>query len=219
MSALSVYRTRILQYLFDTGSAIWSTDAIDEALRHALSQYNQLLPYTGNTVITLPGDGREIDLSSIANLRAVTDVYWPYDSTVEVWPPNRIRGYTVYFDDSNAILYLTAIDGDQPQTGDELRLWYAANHSIQDLDSASTTTLPDEHESLLCTGAAGQAAFMRTVDLIETSGADLYGTGLLGSWANKKLMEFNTQLALLARGQARGGVAYGEGWKLDKWDA
>ncbi len=142
-----------------------------------MSLYNLHLPLELETVLILPGDGREIALNTLTGLSKVTNVWWPYDSTTEVWPPNRVRGFRVYWDDARPVLFLDRFDGDQPQTDDELRIWYTGMQTIQDLDSATTTTIPDEHYSLLCTGAAGHAAMSRAVDLIETSGADLYGTG------------------------------------------
>jgi hypothetical protein len=72
MADLATYRTRILQSLQDTGSAIWSTDAIDEAVRYALHAYNLVLPLEKTSVISLPGDGREIALDGLAGLMAVT---------------------------------------------------------------------------------------------------------------------------------------------------
>jgi hypothetical protein len=67
-------------------------------------------------------------------------------------------------------------------------------------------------------GAAGQAAMSRALDLIEIAGADLYGTGLMGAWAQRKLNAFTTQLSALGRARARMSKPYGAGWKLDKWD-
>jgi hypothetical protein len=124
----------------------------------------------------------------------------------------------VYWDDARSVLYLDNAEGDEPQMGDELRLWYTASHSIDGLDGADITTLPGEHETLVASGAAGHAALARGVDLIEITSADLYGTGLLLVWAQRKLKDFREALEKVKRAHTRAGLPYGTGWKLDKWD-
>lgn len=220
MTALAGIRDRIEQMLMDTGNAIWDTAVIDEGLRLALDQYNLIKPLNMETVITLPGDGREIALSDVTGLLNVLDVWWPYDSdaTSETWPPNRVRGWRLWWDDNQAVLFLEITEGSQPQTDEELRLWYSKQQTIQDLDSAATTTLRDDHESILVLGGAGHAAMSRTVDLIETAGTDLYQVGLLGTWGQRKLREFNSHLKAIQRKQTRRGPSWLSGWSLDKWD-
>jgi hypothetical protein len=221
MSALLALRTRVLQELLDTGSAIFTALLIDECLKQALDSYNQANPLGKETVITLPGDGREIALDALTDLNQVTEVWWPYDSaaTSETWPPNRVTGYQVYWDDARPVLFVHILDGDQPQTDDEMRIWYTARHTIQDLDSASTTTVLAEHESMICTGAAGLAAMSRAMDLMETAGTDLYTIGLMATWGRAKQREYAAFLKGLKDAGARSGRSWGEGWALDKWDA
>jgi hypothetical protein len=206
--------------LMDTGNAIWSTDVIDEGLRQALDQYNYVNPLTMESVITLPGDGREIALSDLTGLLYVTNVWWPYDSAAssETWPPNKVRGFRLWWDDLQAVLFLEIEEGSQPKTDDEVRVWYAKRQVIQDLDSGDATTIRGDHESLVVLGGAGHAAMSRTIDLIETAGTDLYQVGVLGTWGQRKLREFNSQLKLIQRGRARTGPSWGVGWELDKWD-
>ena len=219
MTAIADYRTRIRALLIDAASAIYANATVDEALLQALDEYSQACPLEMDTVITLPGDSREIALNGVSGLLAVTDVYWPFDSTDEPWPPNRAQGFYIYWDDTQPVLYLNQIDGDEPQLDDELRLWYTKRHTIDGLDSASETTVPGQHDSLLVAGAAGFAALSRTIDLIEVTSADQYMTGLLGVWAQRKIKEFRTALEVIKRAKSRGGMPYSQGWKLDKWDA
>jgi hypothetical protein len=206
--------------LMDTGNAIWDTAVIDEGLRLALDQYNLVKPLNMETVITLPGDGREIALSGVTGLLNVLDVWWPYDSDAadETWPPNRVRGWRLWWDDNQAVLFLEITEGSQPQTDEELRLWYSKQQTIQDLDAAATTTLRDDHESIIVLGGAGHAAMSRTIDLVETAGTDLYQVGLIGTWGQRKLREFNGALKAIQSKQTRRGPSWLAGWSLDKWD-
>lgn len=220
MSSLATFRDRIEQMLRDTGNAIWDVGNIDEALNQALDQYNYVNPLHMETVITLPGDGREIALSGITGLLDVLDVWWPYDSDAvdETWPPNRVRGWRVWWDDAQPVLFLEIRDSSQPQLDEEVRIWYTKRQTIQDFQSASTTTLRGDHESMLVLGAAGHAAMQRTVDLVETAGTDLYQVSILGTWGQRKIREFQAELRKLERRHARRGMSWGVGWALDKWD-
>ena len=218
MTTIADFRTRIRLVLVDSGGTIYSDAIVDEALHQALDEYNAALPLDKETVIVLPGDGREIALNGLPGLSRVTDVYWPFDSTAERWPPNRVRGFYVYWDDAQPVLYLNNIQGDEPQLDDELRLWYTTSHTIDGLDGASITTPPAEHCSLLVGGASGHATLARGVDLVETSSADLYGTGLLLVWAQRQLKQFRDGLERIKRARARAGQPFTAGWKLDKWD-
>ena len=220
MSTIGQLIIRASAMLMDTGLAIWPALTLGEAFTQALDQYNGVNPLHMETVITLPGDGREIALSGITGLLDVLDVWWPYDSdaTTETWPPNRVRGWRLWWDDAQPLLFLEIEDSSQPQTSEEVRIWYTKRHTIQDLESATTTTLRGDHESLIVLGAAGHAAMSRTVDLIETSGTDLYQVSILGTWGQRKIKEFTAALRRLERKHARRGRSWGVGWALDKWD-
>ena len=221
MSTLAQIRARVALMLQDTGAAIFTAALIDESITQALDQYNAVNPQGKETVIVLPGDGREIALDSITGLTRVIEVWWPYDSdaTAETWPPNRVKGWRLWWDDARPVLFLDTTDQSEPQTDDEVRVWYIIPHTIQDLASAAATTLLAEHESLIVLGAAGHAAMSRTVDLVETAGTDLYAIGLLGTWGQRKLREFQAELKKIQEGASRSGPAWGEGWALDKWDS
>ncbi|HEX9596946.1 MAG TPA: hypothetical protein VF982_08725, partial [Anaerolineales bacterium] len=126
MSTLAQLRDRVEALLMDTANAIWDTGTIDEALRQSLDEYNGVFPLTMETVISLPGDGREIALNSLAGLIEVLEVWWPYDSDAssETWPPNKVRGFRLWWDDAQPVLFLDILGGSQPQQEDEMRIWY-----------------------------------------------------------------------------------------------
>jgi hypothetical protein len=220
---LAQYEARVAVFLMDTGNTIWPTATLDECIRLALHEYSEANPLGVETVITLPGDGREVALNALPGLTAVTDVWWPYDSaaTTETWPPNRVRGFRMYWDDDQPVLYLETEDDTQPQQDDELRLWYVKQRTIQNLDSASATTIQVDHESWIVMGAAGQAAFARATDLAETAGVSAVSTPNLAALGSRWLRTFRANVASL-RGQRNpggpGGPVFGAGWRLDKWD-
>lgn len=220
---LAQYEARVSQFLMDASNTIWPTATLDECIRLALHEYSDANPLGMETVLTLPGDGREIALNGVSGLIRVTDVWWPYDSdaTAETWPPNRVRGFRLYWDDDQPVLFLEVEDDAQPQQNDEVRIWYAKQRTIQNLDGASTTTIQAEHESWIAMGAAGYAVFARATDLAETAGVSAVSTPNLAALGSRWLRSFRANLADL-RGQRNpggpSGPVFGAGWRLDKWD-
>ena len=219
MSNLAAIRDRVEQTLLDTGNAIWATGAIDEALRTALHQYSEANPQAIETYLTLAADGREISLSTLTGLLNVTEVWWPYDHTTETWPPNKVQGFRIFWDAGVATLLLDFEEADQPQIDDEVRIFYTAAQTIEDLDTATATTVPAPHESWLVVGAAGQAAMSRALDLMEVTGTDMYAIGLMATWGRSKVKEFQSFLNALRGQHARRGPSWGTGWRMDKWDS
>lgn len=228
-STLAQLEAQVAALLMDSGNAIFSTSVIDAALRMALSEYSDAAPLAMETVLTLPGDGREIALSSLSGLVNVTEAWWPFDSdaTSETWPPNRVRGFRLWWDDASPVLFLDLDDGasgvhsSEPQGDDEIRIWYTKPHTIQNLDSASTTTV-GEHESLIVRGAAGLACLGRAADVNETAVNMAVSTPNYAALANRFLNQmdfgFYPRLYVLRSQSKARGRAFSDGWKLDKYE-
>ena len=221
---LAQFEARVLALLMDDAAAIFVTAVTTEAVRLALHEYSEAVPLAMETVLTLPGTGHEIALSGVTGLLGVVDVWWPYDSvaTSETWPPNRVEGWSLWWDDAQPVLYLNADNQGQPQIADELRLWYTKLHTIQNLDSAAATTVAVAHESLLVLGAAGFACLARVVDLSESAAATIAMINL-GALGEAYLKQFRARLKNLrsgnAAGSARGQRPFGgAGWTMDQWD-
>lgn len=222
-STLVQLEARVAALLYDATFAVFTTATIDEALRQALERYNDAAPLSAETVITVPGAGREIALDSLSGLLQVTDVWFPYDSLVsEVFPAQKPRGFRLWWDDGAPVLFLTPKDGAQPQANDELRIFYTKPHTIHNLDAGDVTTLPAPHESLLVRGAAGFCCLARSVDLNETTSNMAVSTpnyaALAEIYLNDISAGFLTVLEQL-RGQSNvRGEPFGAGWTMDKWE-
>lgn len=212
----------------DPTNALFTTAIVDAALRQILGDYTQANPLTTEVVITLPGAGREIALSGLDGLIQVLDVWFPYDSTAvetqDFASLQKPRGFRVWWDDGAPVLFLNTVPNSQQQAGDELRIWYTKAHTIQNLDSASTTTPLPSHEYMLVRGAAGLACLGRAADLNETATNMAVSTPNYAALANKFLfgdklnLGFYAWLDLLrSQGQVR-GEPFASGWQLDKWD-
>ncbi len=218
---LAQYQARLATFLMDEANAVWPTTALDEALRQALDEYSQANPLSLETVLTLPAAGREIALNGLTGVQQVTEVWWPFDSgaVAQGWPPNRPRGWRLWWDDAQPVLILADDAGAEPQAGDELRLWYTAGQRIQGLDGADATTVSARHESLVVLGAAAYACWSRSVDQTETAATAAVTTPNYAALALRFLRLFRARLQDIrtAQGQVR-GTPFGPGWRLDHWD-
>ena len=216
MSTLNSLRTRVQQFLLATGVTAWNAETIDEMIRQALAEYSQANPRQVETVLTCPAAGREIALNALSELATVLDVWWPYSSTVtpQKWPPNRVRGFRLDWDDGQPLLTLTGDAGDQPASGDEVRIWYTTPQHLDGLDGAAGTTLPLVHESLVVIGAAALAAAARAA--LPSQGTSEAVSGQ--KWADAGLAQFHSRLDSIRGQVAARGPAFGQGWQLDDWE-
>lgn len=213
MSDLAALRGRTALLLGDSSYARYSTDMIDESLRSALAELNRNAPQTNDSVLALASAGKEIDLSGISGLVEVLDAWYPYES--DGWQPNRLSGWRLYWQAGSPVLLLHDGEGGEPQAGESLRLWYAAAHTVEDLDGAAATSLPTEWETALVEAAAGGCALLRGLALIEAAEVDLYQAGLLVAWGRLKLKAWGEFLRIQRERLKRMGAHWGSGWQMD----
>jgi hypothetical protein len=210
-ATLSSLRDRVEQMLEDTTNTKFSTNAIDEAITQALDLLTQYTPHKAIAALTLSAAGREVDLSSLTYID-VERVWWDYDESDPTHPPNW-RDFEVWPGD---ILFIN--DPDEPASGDVVRVWYTAHHTLNGLAGASLTTLKAEHESAIVVGAAGYVALSRAIDKTEALNIDGWTHRRLKEWAEGRIAKFEGWLLKIAK-QARlraAGIAAGPA--LDRWD-
>jgi hypothetical protein len=217
VSTLAQLEARAIVYLYDSLNENFPAAAIDEGLRLALHEYTEALPLTMDTVIELPADGHEIALNALTNLIDVVDVWWPYDSLTEIWPPNRVTGYRVYWDDAQPVLVINQAGIGLPMQDDEMRVFYTTIHTINGLDSGDSTTIPAVHESVLLRGAEGHACLMRGTDLTEQLSINRFAVPNYTDFGNMLLLGFRAELRRLAQTR-RSSEPFGVGWALDQHD-
>jgi hypothetical protein len=215
MSAtLTTLRDRVEVMLADTSNAIWSADALAEALRQALHEYSKAArPLQAIGTVTLSADGREFSISTLTGLLAVLSVWLPYTAADPEDPPE-YRGFTHWYDAQK----LYVVGGDEPQSGDVARVFYTKLQTLSGLDSATATTFPDDDETLLATGACGFAATSRAVDLVERVTLDRLSSQQIRAWGLSKLQEFRAGLKVIAQRAAVAGLAHFEAGELDRWE-
>ena len=219
MSTLAQFETRVAARLVDASNAVYALTTIDEALRSALAEYSAAFPLANETYLTLPADGREVALNGLSNLVQVLDVWWPFDPDTEVWPPNQLAGFRVWWDDGQPVLFLASKTANQPQANDNLRVWYTTPHKIQNLDSGDITTVFPQHETGLVTGACAYCALSEGLNQIGAVRVDPAEVPALQQWGNARLAEFRAWLAAISAASPSSGPAFSDGWGIDKWDS
>jgi len=152
MADLDDYRALVASILMDPNHQSWDLYSLDQNLKLALAEFSRYLPQKKEKEATLTADGRSFDLTaapfSLTDFLWAEELYWPYDE--DEYP------YTlVAFEIREQILYVTTQA--EPESGDVMLLRYCATHTIEDLDSATATSILSSWMPLLCTGAAAYA--------------------------------------------------------------
>ena len=211
MSNLAAIRDRLEATLQDASNTLWSTDDLDEAIRRALEEYSLVDPLETITTVTLSTSGREVDISAITGRIQVTRAWWPYTSTDPEYPPNWCT-----FEEWDDILFIDTPT--EPDAADVVRIWYSSLQTIEDLDSATATTLKGAAEAMIVTGAAGFAAQQRAIELAEELNVDHDVAERLSLYAAAMLEKFVRNLQQRARQLAAQASGIARAPRLDRWD-
>jgi hypothetical protein len=138
-------------------SSTWTTAIKDEAIRRALEEYNDFLIYESS--FTVIDTGHEQDLSSLTALDQILAIATPWSNT---------STFSLYLKAFRTISYqIIRIEQHEPAAGDLIRVRHTKKHTIQNLDSAVATTIPDNHKRMLSLGAAGWACDLRIRQISE----------------------------------------------------
>jgi hypothetical protein len=181
--------------LIDASNVTFALATIDEAIRTALADYSVAYPLTLDSTITLGAAGREIDLSTLTGLINVLDVWWPYAASPEVWPPNQVPGFHLWWNNAVPKLLISSQSGSQPQSGDGVRVWYSKQHTISSLDGAAATSVLPLHETGIVIGAAAYAVTSEMRHQIGVIHVDPQQVASLNAYATERMAEFKAWLA------------------------
>jgi len=213
MANLAAYRTRITNSLDDTKGKY--TDAvIDEALRKVLNEYTRASPNIETHTHTVTTAGR-IQTLAASNLIAIIQLVHPYDSTLADPFIYAREEFSVTQMDGSPTLYF--FGDDIPQVDEKVYVKFAGKQTITDLDSATATTVRDDHEDILIVGASGQAAMMRASGLNEQWGGRPGDMGSMMTWGSKQYSRFFDFLAEIKQETTLPQFP-ANFWALDQWD-
>jgi hypothetical protein len=210
MSSLTELRDLVELDLDDSGNAVWSTDDVDRAITRALREYSLVNPERAVGTINLAADGREISLSALTGLTGVVRVWYPYTSSDPEDPPQWRRwelwGSTLYI-----------LDGDEPASGDVVRVYYHKQHTIDGLAGESTTTVPGEDEEVVVVGAGAFGALQKARSAVGTAGVSTETPEQWLRWGLERMTEFNEALGAVRRRELlrvdKRVPMFAEGWE------
>jgi hypothetical protein len=213
LTDLETLRDRVEALLTDGSNLEWTTAELDQAIRLGLYELSTVLPVRAVATKDAVDDTWEYDLTAIAGVVAVTEVWYPYLSTDDSYK----QAHPVKFRMLTDVILLLDIE-DSPDNAYDLRIFYDKVQTVNTLDSATATTLDDAEKAALVLGAAGYAAIGKARDVTNevTIGAEV--PTVLEKWGKARLKEFEERIVALAA-VANAGEDSVVGWgPVDKWD-
>ena len=192
-ATLTTLQGRVQNLVMDTGAGIFPTATIQEGVRLALEEYNAHRPQDIIGVRTPSSANKELSLSALTGLLDVRKVWFPYTSATPEDPPRELTDWMIHWDAGVPKLYL----GDSafsPGGADVARIFYVIPHTLNGLDSATTSTFPAIDDGLLVLGGAGYACIARGVDLSETAANMAVTTPNLAAIGEAFLSQFRKRL-------------------------
>jgi hypothetical protein len=213
-ATLTTYRTRIINSL-DDDTLKYSNDILDEALRKVLNEYTRAFPNIKTYTTTVATAGRSQTLTGCTNLIAIINLYHPFISTLPDPYVTPREDFLLSWQDGVPFVHFKG--DDIPQAGEKIYTSFAAKQTIDLLDSATATTVRSDHEDLLITGAAGQAAMMRASGLTEKWGTISNQQSNLMIWGKSQYQRFMDFLIEI-RSEMPMDIFPVSSWRLDQWD-
>ncbi len=171
---LADYRTSLEQALVTAVDASTWTDALkDEALRLALAEADAQLVYECDFTVT--ENAWVQDLSGISALREVLAIAYPWQDGADFAAQQQhwrvVADHTIY------------VEMDAPQAGEVMRVRHTKLHTIQGLDAAAATTVPDRHQTFVVMLAASIACTLRSRQISENPAIPEQALAALGAAA------------------------------------
>jgi hypothetical protein len=139
---------RVAQELQDTGTAIWGTAEIRQAMDDALVTISEYIPRLAKGTVSFASTARELSLSSLTDLMDVDSVEFPIDEHPKRYVNFTKRGGTVILDD-----YLPSVE-----TTDSAYIWYFIPHEVS---GTATNTLSPREQPILVELCAGNVAISK----------------------------------------------------------
>ena len=147
--------------LLGNDSALYPTTTTAEALRQALADLAQDGPHQ-SAILTVPTTGATLSLATLTDLLRLTAVAYHYVPGLD-WrtaPP-------LFWGLADPVT-LQLHDGRWFTAGEKALLLYQRTHTVNGLDGAVTTTVPDNWKPTLLTAAAKRATALRLRQLAES---------------------------------------------------
>jgi len=212
MTKLTSLAARVRLLLNDPDAVRFSDSLITSAIRQALELIDIRLPQVLTEEITAGAFSRDLQLTGVTGCLYLVKLIVNSPDTSRKLEPGTHFLYQV----ESGIPTLHFLGNFIPQAGMVLQVHYAAAHTIEGLDGASSTSLPEICEPALVNGAAGSAYALRAASLVESYGTRAEDAGRLMETSRLFMEHFDQMLKGLKLLQEFG---FPPGFALDAWDA
>jgi len=201
MPSITDFRTKILALLDDPNQVKYTSNQVDQALREALSKYDQFLPVektyimngTGEQRITLPADFTALRIVHVELLKAK--------------PTSKDAiSFSAYKVDEQ---WMIETNDRVVSVTESIVIQHSARNYIDGLDSAAGTSVALEDTDALALGAAGFAAVTRSHSRVEAINLAPDVSRQLQALGQKYLDEFYRHFTSASKGFVTAN------WKLD----
>ena len=189
MSNLAAYRAALHALLATAvDSSSWPDALLDQALRLGLADTDAQLVYEASFTVTAGGYLQ--DLSAVPGLRAVLALAYPWEEGATFGRRLALWRWV----GPRQVVFAHAA----PQSGETIRVRYAKNHTVADLDGAAATTVPDHAQELVKAAAAAWACDLRRRQLSENPALPGAAAPLLAEVVAGFRLQWERQLHQLA---------------------
>jgi hypothetical protein len=198
----------------DASNYLWQTTELDRHIQHAVDDYQRILPLIRSLVLVVesqssPGPNSPITTRQVFTPPAGYLWAWRVEYPIDQLPPM----YRVFREEWPTAGSLFFPQGNPPNAGDSLKVWYAMAHTL----SATQSTILQEHEELISLGAVAYAADAATRYAIGRLNASLWTPRGMQAFANLKKQEYNGWLERLRASYGTSGVPWVQ-WGQWAWD-
>lgn len=176
--------------LADAAEAIWDDTELARHIAHALADYSRARPRRYFGAGTITPDSRDVPLSGQSTAETIEHIEYPVGEVPRSF---------VEFDEemTNGTRRATLHISHAPTTSEDrtVRVYYRLPHTIEDLDSATETTLRSTEEAIVLTGAAGYA--LSSIAIAKVNAINAGGRNVAAEYAERgaaRLSDFRKQL-------------------------
>ena len=180
MTTLPDIRDRVRNDLrdLDPTAARWSDAELDRHIARALADLSLAAPLEGTATVATTAGSRELTTNVLPDFLELESVEYPIDAF-----PRRYVPFAVWAD-------TITLNLPSPPKGEHVRLRYLARHTLDEEGS----TLAEEVDHVLATGAAGHAAIAWAAYAIDRLNAGDEVGERFRQWGEDRLRAFRAHL-------------------------
>lgn len=182
---LDAMRARVRADLRDPDAERWSDETLDRHIARALVEVSLAAPRETTATLATTAGSREVDIGGLDGLVSIEGVEYPAGQYPPAFVPFSTWGDT-----------LTLEVGRTPADDEPVTVRYSAAHTLDGLDDANETTVPEVLHDLVASGAAAYAAIewaSYATNRVNIGGDDVWRRYL--AWGQDRLASFSRALA------------------------